>query len=165
MIISKTHKDLKDVLMEPKGGAKEAYYLIKEDDQNITILSPGKAGMEFNKTHGYFHQLKQVELLVCLYGQGLLVMQRNDETGEAKEFKIVTLHPGKQVAIPIGFGHTIINIGRTFLVTLDNGEDKSVDNKELKEKHGFAYYVVEKKGEVGFETNPFYKVHPQITSE
>lgn len=168
MIITKTHKDLKDVLMEPKmPGVKDAYFVIPESEQNITILSPGKNGIEFNKTHGHFHKGLTVEIFTCLSGQGLLIMQRNDEVGEAKEFKVVTLHPSKQVAIPAGFGHGLINIGRNFLVVSDNVSitPQSHNYKLIKEKRGFAYWVVEKKGDVAFEANPNYHVHPQITTE
>lgn len=166
MITSKTHQDLKDVLMEPRAkGLKEPYYVIRAEDQNITILSPGKNGIEFNKTHGHFHHTQQVEIFICLYGQGLLLMQRNDPEIEIKEFKVVTLHPGKQVDIPIGYGHALINIGRNFLVTVDNGDEERRNYTKVKEKHGLNYYVVERKGEVAFEQNPNYRVHPQISSE
>ncbi|MBI2039883.1 hypothetical protein HYT18_02315 [Candidatus Microgenomates bacterium] len=168
MVITKTHKDLKDVLMEPKApGIKDAYYIIPEVEQNITILSPGKNGMEFNKTHGHFHRSYTVELFTCVLGQGLMILQRNDEEGEAKEFKIVTLNSGKQVTVPAGFGHTMVNIGRTFLVVSDNSSiaPRASNYKAVKEKRGFAYYIVEKKGDVAFEPNPNYRVQPQITTE
>lgn len=168
MIITKTHKDIKDVLMEPEApGVKDAYYVIPESEQNIIILSPGKNGIEFNKTHGYFHKAQTVENLICVLGQGILIMQRNDEEGEAKEFKVISLHPGRHAAVPAGFGHGLINIGRTFLILSDTGSITPQANnyKWVKEKKGFAYYVAEKKGEIAFEPNPHYKVHPQITTE
>lgn len=168
MIITKTHKDIEDVLITPKAkGIKEPYFIIREVGQNITIVSSGKNGDEYNKTHGHFHTYMGVEIYTCLYGQGLLVMQRNDENGEAKEFKVITLYVGKQAEVPSGFGHSLINIGKGFLVTLDNAPDfvKSHDLLPVKTKRGFAYYVVEKKGEVAFERNPNYKVHPQISTE
>lgn len=168
MLITKTHQDLKDILMEPKAlGVKEAYFILATDNQNITILLPGNNGREFNKTHGHFHKSQVVEIFQCLYGQGLLIMQRNDEEGEAKEFKVITLSPSKQVAVPAGFGHGAINIGKTFLVIVDNASSspQAHNYKLVKEKHGFAYYVVEKKGEIAFEQNPNYSVHPQITTE
>lgn len=169
MIVTKTHRDLEDVLMEPKAsGCKEAYFVLSDEGQNITMLTSGNNGSEFNKTHGHFHKSAQmVEVLNCLYGQGLLIMQRNDEVGEAKEFKVVSLNPGKQVTIPAGFGHAVINIGKTFLVVLDNAEvgSQSINDQAVKVKRGFAYYVIEKKGEIAFESNPNYRVHPQIATE
>lgn len=168
MIITRTHKDLEDVLMEPKEkGVKEAYFVFRGDGHNITILNPGTNGTEYNKTFGHFHLYKGVEIYQCLYGQGLVVMQRNDEEGEAKEFKVVTLSPLKQVIIPAGFGHSLVNTGKNFLVVLDNAPNdaRSHEYETVKAKRGFAYYVVERKGEIAFEKNPNYKVHPQISSE
>lgn len=168
MIVTETHKKLEEVLMEPKAkGLKEVYYVIRGDGQNITALPQGKNGNEYNKTHGHFHNYLGIEIYSCLYGQGLLLMQRNDERGEAKEFKVVTLHPGRQIEIPAGFGHSIINIGKSVLVVLDNAPNSpdAHNYQPVKEKHGLAYYVVEKKGEVAFEQNPYYQVHPQISTE
>lgn len=168
MIITKTHQDLKDVLMEPKApGVKDAYFILSGDGQNITIIVSGNNGREFNKTHGHFHKSQIVEIFTCLYGQGLMIMQRNDETQEAKEFKVVSLSSGKQVTIPAGFGHGAINIGKTYLVVLDNAtiSPQAYNYKMVKAKRGFAYWVVEKKGEIAFEQNPNYSVHPQITTE
>ena len=42
---------------------------------------------------------------------------------------------------------------------------KILDYEKVKAKNGFAYYIMEKKGEIGFELNKKYRVHPQITSE
>ena len=142
--------------------------MIKGKGQNITVLSPGLNGVEYNKTFGHFHKFLGIEIYVCLYGQGILIMQRNDEFGEAKEFKVITLNSGKQVEIPSGYGHCVYNIGKGYVVFLDNsGEkaDKWHDYEPVSQKQGFAYYIVEKKGEIAFEPNPNYKVHPQITSE
>lgn len=168
MIETRTHKDLEDVLMEPRvKGLKEPYFIIRGDGQNITILNTGLNGVEFNKTYGHFHQYLGVEIYHCLYGQGILLMQRNDEEGEAKEFKVVTFSTGKQVEIPSGFGHVLVNIGKEYLVVLDNApnDPKAHDYTSVKGKRGFAYYIVEKKGEIAFELNPNYKIHPQISME
>ena len=168
MIIIKKHKDLEKVLMEPRAsGIKESYFIIESENQCIYVVNPGKNGVEFNKTEGYFREDISVGIYQCLYGQGILIMQRNDEAGEAKEFKVVTLLSGRQTVIPAGFGHTLINIGKGLLVVLDNSpyNQKGQYRAPLEEKKGFAYYIVEKKGEIAFEENPNYNVHPQIGSE
>jgi len=168
MIQTITRQEVKDVLLNPKGvGIKEPYYLIEGDNQNITVVASGKNDYEFNKTFGYFHTYLGALIYTCLSGQGILIMQRNDFEGEPKEFKVVTLHSGKQVEIPAGYAHCLVNIGKGFLVTLDNGpkNPKFRDTERLKVKRGLAYYVVEKKGDIAFEANPAYRVHPQITSE
>lgn len=168
MITTVTHKEIVDVLMEPRAkGVKESYYVIDGDDQNITIVNPGKNGIEFNKTHGHVHNFLGPEIYQCLFGQGVIVMQRNSEDGGAKEFKVITLHPGKQVEVPAGFSSTMVNIGKGYLVVLDHTykASKFRDNDKVKNKRGLAYYIVEKKGEIAFDVNPNYSYHPQISSE
>lgn len=166
MVIQVSRKELQPFLMEPKAvGVKDPYYLIQGEDQTITVLSSGKNGIEYNKTMGYFNKLQGAVTLTCLYGQGVVIIQRNDELGEAKEFKVSTLSPGKQVEVPSGWGHSIINIGKKFLMVINSTIPHKLQALEpIKLKKGFAYYVVEKKGEVGFESNSTYRVRPQITT-
>lgn len=169
MVTAKTDKDLKSVLMvDTKAEVKLPYYEIADNDQAIFVVTAGKNGAEFNKTVGYFNNFPGMQTYQCLYGQGVFIIQRNDEFGEAKEFKVFTLNPGRQVLVPAGWGMCIVNTGITsYLVVLRNSilEDKNIDQKPVIQKRGFAYYIVEKKGEIGFEQNPNYKIHPQITAE
>ncbi len=168
MIITKTYQDLKPVLMEAgKIKVKEPYYIIQTPDQAIFVVSSGLNGSEYNKTEGFISNYQGVQTYQCLYGQGVLLMQRNDERGEAKEFKVVTLNAGRQISVPAFWAISLVNIGKTFLVILANIDigSKDIETKPIIDKHGLAYYVVEKKGEVSFEQNPKYDVHPQITTE
>lgn len=168
MIISTTHKDLEAVLMEPRAsGVREPYFIINSEDQCIFVVNSGKNGIEFNKTYGYLRKDNSIAIYQCLYGQGILIMQRNDEAGEAKEFKVVTLQNGRQVVIPAGLAYALINIGKGYLVVLDNSpyNIKEQDRQQITTKTGFAYYIVEKKGEVAFEQNSSYSIHPQISTE
>lgn len=168
MVISKKAKDLKEVVMNPKGGIiKNPYYLITSDEGVIFVVSAGLNSIEYNKTTGFLNDLPNLTYFQCLLGQGILLLQRNDEQDEAKEFKVVTLSPGKQVGVPAGWGSVLVNIGKSFLVVLKTGisDEKYLESKSIMEKRGLAYYVVEKKGEIAFEQNPNYKVHPQITTE
>ncbi len=169
MITAKTDKDLKTVLMDDgKAEVKMPYYEISDNDQAIFVVTAGKNGSEFNKTIGYFNNYPGMQTYQCLYGQGVFIIQRNDEFGEAKEFKIFTLNPGRQVLVPAGWGMCIVNTGITsYLVVVRNSvlEDKNIDEKPVLQKKGFAYYIVEKKGEIGFDQNTNYKIHPQITAE
>lgn len=168
MINARSRVELKDVLMSPKEvGVKEPYFVIRgEGGQNITILTPGKNGEEYNKTYGHFHNFQGVEIYNVVYGQGVIIMQRNDENGEAKEFRIMGIRAGMSVEVPIGYGHCLVNVSKTYLVTIDNspGDAKADNYQPVKEKHGFAYYIVDKKGEVGFDQNPNYHLHPQIST-
>jgi len=158
MIITKTHKDL---------GIKIPYYLITDKKQLIFVVAPGQDGVEFNKTSGYFSDFLGMQTYQCLYGSGILLMQKNDEMGEAKEFKIVILNPFKQVIVSAGWVMCLVNTGNSYLVVLKSSvlDGKYKVPKSIIEKRGFSYYVVEKKGEIAFEQNPNYHVHPQITTE
>lgn len=168
MVHTYTYKDIEEVLMDPNAtpGVNESYFVIEsESGENITVINPGKNGSEYNKTYGHFHTFPGVESYKCLFGQGVLVLQRNGEEGMAKEVSIIALRPGIVVEVPSGFGHTLVNTGKSFLVVLDNSsQTKKYQNvNHLKENRGFSYYIVEKKGEVSFERNPSYSYHPQIS--
>ncbi len=168
MVITKTYQELKPVLMEPgESKVKEPYYIIDADEQSVFVISPGQNGIEYNKTEGFVSHYNGVHNFQCLYGQGVALMQRNDEFGEAKEFRIVTLNQSKQLLVPAGWALCLVNIGKGLLVVLGNIDinSKYIDTKPILTKKGFVYYIVEKKGEVGFERNSEYKVYPQITSE
>lgn len=168
MVITKTNKDLKPVLMNPKSkGVKEPYFLIEGQQQTVFVVAPGLNGEEFNKTIGYFNNFPSVSVYQVAIGAGILIMQRNDDSGGAKEFKFVSLNPGRQVNVPTGWGVVFINTGKNFLVLVRNStiEEKYLDSKPITTKHGLAYYAIDKKGDISFERNPSYRVHPQITTE
>lgn len=168
MIIVRKTADLKPFLMKGvKGEIKEPYSLIKSNTQLIFVVSPGRNGIEFNKTMGYFNNFPGMQTFQCLYGSGILIMQRNDQLDEAKEFKVVSLNAGRQVLVPASWGMCLVNTGNNFLVVLRNSflDAKYKDVKSLVAKKGFAYYIVEKKGEISFAKNPNYRVHPQIMTE
>lgn len=169
MIITQiTTKKLKGILLDPKSASSKLSYLTitgENLEENLTVLNPGKNGIEFNKTVGFVHKFPGVLIYRCLQGQGIILIQNSDETGEAKEVKLNTLKTGVEVEVPTGYAHAVINAGRGFLVTIDNGskQDKFIDDKLILEKHGLAYYVVDRKGDIAFEKNPHYNFHPQIT--
>ena len=78
MIFIKTHKELETYLMDSKAvGIKESYFIIESENQCIYVINPGLNGIEFNKTEGYFREDDSVGIYQCLYGQGILIMQRN----------------------------------------------------------------------------------------
>ncbi|MDP3947738.1 MAG: glucose-6-phosphate isomerase family protein [bacterium] len=167
MVISKDAADLKPVLMDPAGKRlKTPYYLIEEGGQVIFVVSSGRNGVEFNKTVGYFSTFPGMQSYLCLHGSGILLMQRNDELG-AKEFKMVILNSQKQVNVPAGWAVCLVNTGNNLLVVFRNSilDEKYQNSMPIIEKRGLAYYVVEKKGEIAFEQNPRYGIHPQITTE
>lgn len=166
MITTFTKADVKDVLMDGKsGGVKEPYFVIRsENDQNLTVINPGVNGMEFNKTHGFVNKLVGPIIYRCIYGHGVIIIQKNDLDGSAKEVRVLGLRPGVEVEIPAGYAHTIVNTGKNFLITVDNGPKPGInqDLDTLRQRQGLAYYVIDKKGEISFDKNPNYPYHPQI---
>lgn len=168
MVTTLSYKELQPVLMDSKViGVKEPYFIIHGDNgENITVLAAGKNGIEYNKTFGTFHTFPGVEIYHCLYGQGILMMQRNDTENEAKEVRIISLRPGSTVEVPAGYGHCLVNTGKNFLVMADNAPQTSkVHNSDsIKDKKGLAYYIIDKKGNISFEANPNYSFHPQIST-
>lgn len=168
MVDTFSTKDLQAVLMDPKASLiKEPYFVIRGDNgENITIISSGKNGIEFNKTIGFFHTFQGVVIYHCLYGQGILLMQRNDSDGEVKEVKVIGLRPGVSAEIPSGYGHCLANIGKNFLIVADNApqNEKNQSDEYIRRKKGLAYYIVDKKGNISFEENKNYSFHPQITT-
>lgn len=169
MILPVSQKDLKAVLMDPKASEiKEPYLLINygADGENLTVITPGKNGNEFNKTIGFAHKYNGMLIYRCIYGKGVLIMQKNDLLGEVKEVVVKGLRSGIEVEVPAGYIHTVYNTGRTILVMVDNGpkEDKFKDPEPILARQGLAYYIVDKKGEIAFEKNPNYPFHPTITS-
>lgn len=161
-------KILKEVSLNPKEAfPKEAYFLITAEDveENVTVITPGKIGNEFNKIYGFFNRFPGVIIFRCLYGQGIMVIQKNDEYGQAKEVRVATLRLGVEVEVPFGYGFTIYNTGKTFLLMADNApkNDKDKDIEPIRKKRGLVYYVVDKKGDVVFEKNHNYSFYPQIS--
>ncbi len=168
MVITKTDQDLKPVLMDStKKGLKYPYYQILGNGQIIFVVSAGLNGLEFNKTTVFLNNYPNIQVYQCLSGQGMILMQRMDQQGEAKEFKVISIPVGLSVTVPIGWVACLVNVGKSFLVVLANIgiESALLDSKEARKKKGLAYYVVEKKGEISFEPNINYRVHPQISTE
>lgn len=169
MIKTITKDNLKPVLMEPKatGLIKEPYFIIEgEGGQNIIIVSAGKNGTEFNKTIGFFHRFPGVHTYHIVYGTGVILLQRNDEEGEPKEVRVASIRTGLNVEVPAGYGHCLVNIGKNYLVVLESSlpNKNSYTINPIIARHGLAYYLVDKKGDVAFEQNPNYRLHPQITT-
>ncbi len=154
--------------MDPSApGVKEPFFILEGKEQVIFIVSPGLNGNEFNKTLGDFYLYQAMQVFTVAFGQGVLLMQRNDESGEAKEFKFVNLYPGRSIAVPSGWAVCLVNTGKNYLMVVRNSilSDKYLDSKPITEKQGLAYYVIDKKGDISLTKNPNYRVSPQITTE
>ncbi|MBU1016593.1 hypothetical protein KJ678_00300 [Patescibacteria group bacterium] len=164
-------EEMKKVLMDENvSGPLETYFMIKNPGQNVTIISPIMLGREFNKTYGHYHKPHFPEKYTLLYGKGAVLMQKlknpNDYYNDVAEIKFVKLNLNEEFLIPQGFGHILVNLGNTLLITRDDWNDKNAQHlyTPIAEKRGMGYYVIKKEsGEVGFEKNPNYSNLPELT--
>ena len=182
----RAHEKMKDVLMHPEAvGPAVHYYMIRGGSEkgNITIWESGTVGGEYIKTYGHYHIGELDETYSILAGEGIALLQKLvEENGvpqidRVEEFRAIKVSAiggsasgGKavnSVYMPPGFGHLVVNTGKTWLVTSDDspvfGANDSAsmpghaDYEMVRKMRGFAYYVVEKDGAPAFVKNPLYK--------
>lgn len=144
------------------------YYMLGKPGENITILLPQMLGKEYPKTYGHYHLKKSDEVYTIAYGEGLVMMQKVGRNGEVLEVRLVSAFRGESVKIPGDCGHTLINIGSSPLITVDNYDPKKEthDYDSVTAKHGLGYYIVIAE-KVGWEAIPnhYYKNLPPIILE
>ena len=168
------HAHMKPVLLAPEAPAPENfYYMLRGGSEvgNITILESAMAGEEYIKTLGHYHAYDFTETYRVLDGEALMLLQKrkvdsagNPIANEIEEFKIVRLKSGDEIALPLGYGHSLVNIGSAFLITRDDSPSDPeavakrphADYKPISEMHGMAFYVVNRGGEMQLVKNPNY---------
>lgn len=173
--------DMREVLYDQAAAdERELYFMYRdvhrpEDEElirksglryDITIVSPGKLGLEFIKTAGHYHPVKPgtnvtyPEVYEVLFGTAHYLLQKPDETGRrALDVILVEAQPGDKVVIPPGYGHITINPGDEPLVMTNwvAAEFSSVYDP-VKETGGGAYFeVAESEGVSRFIPNPKYE--------
>lgn len=175
---ARTHEKMKEVIMDPEGiGPAIHYHMVRggSEQKNVTVWEPGTISGEYIKTYGHYHIGDLSETYWITFGQGVALLQKlaEDENGEmisdvVEEFRAIPVKAGQEVFMPKKFGHLLVNIGETYFVTLD---DSPVDFEErdpasfpghadytlVQKMRGFAYYVVERDGQVSLKRNPLYK--------
>jgi glucose-6-phosphate isomerase len=172
---SRTHEKMKDVLMTPDApGPVTHYYMIRggSKKRNITVWETGVVGSEYIKTYGHYHVGALDENYWIVQGEGVALLQKRvEENGEhadrIEEFKAIPVKAGDSVYMPPGYGHLVVNTGKTWLVTVDDspvegaGDSASMpghaDYEPVRQMRGFAYYVIEKNGTPALAKNPLYK--------
>ena len=170
---ARTHEKMKEVLMNPDAsGPAVHYYMIRggKNKRNITVLEPGTVGGEYIKTYGHYHVGELDETYWFLYGEGIVLQQKLANLSApdvVEEFKAIKVKAGDSVYMPPGYGHLMVNIGKTWLVVADDspvegaGDSASMpghaDYEPVKKMRGFAYYVVEKNGGPVLVANKLYK--------
>lgn len=177
----RSHEKMKEVLMNPEASGPEVhYYMIRggKDKKNITVWETGTVGNEYIKTYGHYHVGQLDETYWIINGDGIVLLQTRllDENGNPMDdqidtFKAIKVKSGDSVFIPSGTGHLVVNIGKTWFVTVDdspvNFEEADpvslpghADYEPVKKMKGFAYYVVEENGQPKLVKNPNYKKVP-----
>jgi len=180
----RTHEMMEDVLMDPKAVGPAVYYhLVRggKDLKNFTIWEPGKVGEEYIKTYGHYHIGNLDETYWVLYGEGIAIVQKRTIglgglpiDDQIEEIYAVHVKAGDSLYMPTGWGHLVVNVGKTYLVTADdspvNFEEVDpvslpghADYEAVKKMRGFAYYVVEKEGKPALVRNEKYKKIPEIS--
>ncbi len=167
MLGIRTLEQLRPVLLCPEGdGPEEVYYMIR-GNPNITVMNPGKIGNEYVKTLGHYHKHNEPERYKILFGTALFLLQKKKEgkKDSIEDIKIVKGEQGATINIEEGYGHTMINIGNTPLVTTDNAPSNASeainDYEPIKSMQGFAYYVVEDNtGKMNLIKNKNYRLVP-----
>jgi oxalate decarboxylase/phosphoglucose isomerase-like protein (cupin superfamily) len=175
---AREREEMKDVLMDPAGeGPAVYYYMIRGGSQqkNITVWEPGTVSGEYIKTYGHYHVGELSETYQIVYGQGIALLQKSAENekgeiipDEIAELKAIPVKAGQTIFMPPRFGHLLVNIGETYLVTVDDSPVNFVDRdpsdfpghadyEPVKKMRGFAYYIVEKDGKPALKKNPLYK--------
>jgi len=182
----RTHLAMKEVLMNPDASGPEIhYYMIRggTEKKNITVWETGTVGGEYIKTYGHYHVGDLNETYKVVQGEGIVLMQRRakDSLGnfvddEIEEFRAIRLKEGQSLFIPSEMGHLVVNIGKSWLVTVDdspvNFEEKDpvglpghADYEPVKKLRGFAYYVIEHNDLPFLVKNPLYKKIPEVSIE
>lgn len=159
------------------------YHMIRggRSKRNITVWEPGTVGGEYIKAYGHYHITNFVETYKVLEGEGLLLLQMRKKDASQKfideeiaSFEAIKVKAGDVLVIPAFAGHAMVNTGKTWLVTsddspvnFDEGDSASMpqhaDYEPFRKMHGFAYYAIEKDGNVEFIKNANYKSVPPIT--
>lgn len=139
-----------------------AYYMIRREGMDVTVLPEYRLGKEYPKTYGHFHKPPAEEKYEILLGEVGMLLQKG--TDPVEEVKLVRLKKGDTITTPKGYAHCMINLGVGPAVTLDDHDSSRCENDYLpiKAKRGFAYYIVEEDGEMKAVANPNYAQVPPL---
>ncbi|HEV8441316.1 MAG TPA: glucose-6-phosphate isomerase family protein [Methylomirabilota bacterium] len=179
---ARTHDKMREVLKEPGApGPAVHYHMLRggSDVRNVTVWEPGTIGTEYIKTYGHYHVGDLDETYWVLLGEGVAIVQKRAEgrhgpvDDQIESIYAVHVRPGDALYMPSGWGHLVVNVSPTFLVTADDspvdfGERDAVslpghaDYEPVRRMRGFAYYVVDEKGRPALARNPRYKKVPDI---
>lgn len=147
--------------------ADPAYWVIRNPGQNITIIPPYRlGGEEFPKTYGHFHEPAHEESYQVLFGKAGVLMQWVED-GMVSKIELKIFNAGEKFTVPKGAGHVLVNLGSSYLITVDDHDPSKVSNiyDEVRKTHGFGYYLVEKNGKLEAIPNPAFVNLPTLQKD
>lgn len=177
-LATRTQADMKPVLLYPDAvGPATHYYMIRggSEQHNVTVWEPGTVGGEYIKAFGHYHVDDLPETYWIQNGEGFAILQKLEENASGEliadkvaELKIIPVKAGDKLDIPVRYGHLVVNTSDTFLVTVDDspvdfgdqdpaGHPGHADYSLVEQMHGFAYYIIDYKGQPSLVKNPNYK--------
>lgn len=121
-------------LREPFKGL-ERKYGIRYD---MTLIRNGLMGRPYVRTTGHYHPGRYAEIYEVLNGRAAFLLQSRD----LGRMAVAVAKKGDMVAIPPGFGHQTVNVGRTPLL-IGNLVCKGFksDYSVYKKRRGGAFYL------------------------
>lgn len=172
--------ELRAVVMEPHACPEGTAYLMYRDicwprdrgrleehrvRYDLTVIPPAWVGREPVRTHGHYHAvspdggLTYPELYQVVHGRAWFLLQKPGPGG-AEALVAVKAGEGEYVLVPPGYGHVTVNVGRTTLVVANWVERHFASSfTEVRNRRGFAYYVVRGQNGLELAPNPAYE-HP-----
>lgn len=175
----RTLKQIKPVLLAKKTRVRKFYYMYRDVAPNpvlrkyklrydITVIPYHKIGREEIKTTGHYHahirntNLTFPEVYQVIHGKVLYILQKKSGK-KIVDVIVAKAKAGDIVVVPPNYGHISVNPSRETLVMANLEYSRFKPSyKEIVEKHGGAYYVVEKNKKIIFIKNPNYKSVPKI---
>lgn len=147
-MVTHTIHDLKPIIVDQNLDGSEVIYTVgpRNDGQigDVTTVNPVMLGTEFPHTYGHYHVPPHNETYMVQSGQGTVLVQKMDLSGQLEDFKRVDLQSGESYTVPAGYWHQLINTGPAVLVALDDWNPAWAQHTydDVTHHHGFAYYLV-----------------------
>ena len=124
----------------------QAYIVIRNPGNNLTIFPHYRLGAEYPKTYGHFHVPDYAENYRVIFGRaGFLLQKMEGERGTGVQLNIVEV--GENFTVPAGWGHVALNLGKGYLITQDDHDPAHFENDYslVKKMRGFAVYICDSK--------------------
>lgn len=114
---------------------------------DLTLMENITIGNEFNKTHGHYHPEAAPgrsfpEIYQILKGKAMFILQ-NTEENIINDIILIEAEEDELIIIPPNYGHVMINVGNSKLITLNLVSSRFNPIYETyKKMKGAAYYLL-----------------------